>query len=182
MKSLIISLVLNAFVLLSAACSQVISMVTPNDDDSFTYSYEIVNGGDFPIFQWSLVFPFDELQRDWDPLNVSLGGDVIVPLGDSGTFFDDWEAGAPSILFASGGFAQDFTTLSPLGFGDVLPGESLSGFSFVSSLAPGEVGFTVFGPGGESNSGVVIGPAIPEPSSLLLLVLFAIQPLFTRRR
>lgn len=152
----------------------VISNVIGNSDGTFTYEYEVVNGEVFPIFQWSLAFDFDESLRDWNPLSVTAGGDVVTPLGDPLVFFDDWSAGSPAISLSSDSFIQDFSAVNPFGFGDVMSNENLSGFSFVSSLAPSDVMFTVFGPGGESSSGFVQGPTtvVPEPGALVLLGVF----------
>ena len=167
----------------SALQAQVLTTVTLNGSGRFLYSYEIENSTSFDIFQFSLNFSFDQSLIDWNPVDIARGGDVSVPLGDLNTFVDDWQAEVPSLLIAPGSFVQDFKTLSSFGFGDVSPGESLSGYSFTSSYVPEEISYTVFSPSGDSLSGTTLGPSgvlVPEPSSFLLLVSSFL--LFARKR
>jgi hypothetical protein len=119
-----------------------------NLDGTYTYSYRIDNtAGTFDISAWSLEFPF--LLPDWDPLDTFSGGDVSVP---NLSWFAS--AGIP----VSGLSAQDFLSLDPAG--DVLVGNSLDGFSFVSAFAPGTIPYHEFSPLGDSASGNTVGPAL----------------------
>ena len=158
----------------------VVGFATSNPDGSYTYSFEVTNAGSFDIFQWSLDFDFEAADRDWDPNDVLAGGDVTVPLGDPGDFFDDWQAGAGIPI--AGLSTQDFLSSDPLGSGDILMGSTLSGFSFTSFLPPGPVTYFEFGPSGQSATGTTIGPIIPEPSLALLLPLAALTMARRSRR
>lgn len=57
----------------------------------------------------------------------------------------------------TGSSAQDFLSLNPAG--DVLAGQSLSGFSFTSHYLPGQIDFLEFSATGASDGGTTIGPA-----------------------
>ena len=70
--------------------------------------------------------------------------------------------------------------MGSLGEGDVLIGEILGGFGFISNFKPGFVTATAFSPGGLSSSGVTVGPVVPEPSSFILLI--SAGMLFLKRR
>ena len=158
----------------------VLASVVQNADLSYEYSYEIDNSaGTFDIFLFSLEFDFPVEDRDWNPVDILNGGEVLTPLQSAADPFDDWAAveGVP----ITGEFAQDFFAVGPLGEGDVLVGESLGGFSFTSAFAPREVTFTAFSPGGASTTGLVVGPSsIPEPS-IATFGLIAFVFLFRRK-
>jgi len=177
--SLLVLSLLNLFGI-SEVKAVIIGSVVGNTDGSFTYTYTVNNtAGLFAVAAFSLEFDFVAAERDWNPEDLLLGGDVTTNLGDPLAPLDDWTADA-GIPF-SGLSAQDFFAVGPLGEGDVLIGETLGGFSFTSNFAPGQVTATGFGPAGESTVSQTIGPAVPEPTSVALLGL-ASAFLFRRRR
>ncbi len=125
----------------------IVGSAVANGDGTVTYSYVVDNSaGAFDVFLWSLNFPF--LTPDWNQLDVLSGGDVHVPNAN-------WFAnvGVP----VTGSSAQDFLSLNPAG--DVLVGQSLSGFSFTSHYLPGQIAFLEFSAAGDSDGGTTIGPA-----------------------
>jgi hypothetical protein len=144
------SLVLVALGVPSPAQGGVLCTAIDNLNGTFTYAYTVDNtGGAFPVMAWSLEFSFGTADRDWDPLDLAGGGDVVVP--------GNWIAdnGKP----VAGLLAQDFLSLDTSS--DVAPGASLGGFSFVSARQIGSVQVYTFGPAGESASGTT--RVIPEP-------------------
>ena len=156
----------------------IIGSVADHGDGRFKYSYTIDNSaGTFDVFAFSLEFALTENQIDWNPLDVFSGGEVEVPTAD-------WIAslGIPT----TGASAQDFISLSFVS--DVLVGQSLSGFSFVSSFAPTLATFTVeFGSLGESATGLTIGPGappagVPESIETLTGLLVGLSGLYVLRR
>jgi hypothetical protein len=150
-----------------------------NPDGSYTYSYAVDNtSGVFDISYWSLEFDF--ATPDWDQADTFAGGGVTVP--DAGWFA---MAGIPF----SGLSAQDFLSLSPSA--DVVTGASLSGFSFTSWFAPGQVTFAEFDPfGSASTQGSTVGPssrdgaAVPEGPGpyALMAAAFLAGSAFLRRK
>ena len=132
----------------------VFSFALDNLDGTFTYNYTIDNtAGAFDIDSWSLEF---DVNPDWNQTDTSGGGDVTVPNAD-------WFAntGTPTLGIS----AQDFFSLDTVATGD-----TLAGFSFTSSFAPGNVTFFEFNSGGDSASGITTGPvaAVPEPRNWIL--------------
>ena len=123
----------------------------------------------FPVTIRSVAWTLDfNIVPDWDQLDTAAGGDVIVPNAS-------WiaQAGIPVAATA----AQDFFSLDP--GADVLTGTSLSGFSFTSSHAPGQVDYFEFGALGESARGTTVGPVgsapvIPEPSTFAVWSLLSL--------
>lgn len=120
----------------------------------FSYSYELNDptGSPEDIFDFGLFF-------NGMPHNIIApeGWDFISGLG-----FIDWYSPDPAT--------------------DLLPGASLSGFYFESTLAPGEVSFTTLGQNVSSGDvglpfyGNTVGPvaavsAVPEPSTIMLVFL-----------
>lgn len=162
---------------LNAAVSVVVS---GNSSTGFTYTYSVANDQSFPISQWALEFDIPEADLDWDRQDLSLMGDVTVPLQDPMIFTDDWAA-RPGIP-VTGLSAQDFFASDDLGGGDILLMETLDGFSFTSGFAPGPVIFREFGPAGQSSLGTVLGPVVPEPSVSMMLSAFFVFWLSQRRR
>ena len=154
----------------SPADATIVGSSAANGDGTFTYSYTVDNAaGDFDVSAWSLEFAF--ATPDWNPLDVTSGGDVAVPNLD-------WVAdvGIPT----SGASAQDFLSLDPSG--DVAVGAALGGFSFTSSIAPGTVLYREFSALGDSVAGTTVGPRlVPEPSALVC-VLAALAVLALRAR
>lgn len=143
-----------------AAQAGVIGTAIDNGNGTFTYEYTVDNvAGTFDVMGWSLAFDFGSTSRDWDPVDVGFGGDVVVP--------SDWIAGES--VPAPGLVAQDFFSLFP--GSDVATGGSLGGFSFVSALPPGPVRVESFGPSGDFLSEFTIGPVIPEPAGAATLAL-----------
>ena len=115
----------------------------------YTYSYELGN----PIVSGESVFDFG-LFFSGMPANV------IAPNGWSAIYglgFIDW-------------MSQDFLT-------DLLPGNSLNGFSFESDLGPGSITFISLGADiltgdvGTPYFGDTVGPVsvVPEPASIVLI-------------
>ena len=131
-----------------------------NGNGTYTYSYRIDNlAGTFDIVAFSLEFNFLGSQIDWNQMEVGSGGGVNVPNAN-------WiaQTGTPLLGLS----AQDFLSIAPAG--DVFTGTSLSGFSFTSAFAPGNVTyFYEFGALGESETGLTVGPmaanAVPEGGS-----------------
>lgn len=162
----------------------VLASVVQNADSTYTYNYTIDNSlGAFDVSFFSLEFDYSIFERDWNPVNLLAGGDVVTPLQDSTNAFDDWQAGDG--VPVTGQFAQDFFAVGPLGQGDVLVGETLSGFSFTSSLGPGQVTVTEFGPLGQSSTGFTTGPVlfvVPEPTTSLFLLLTSTTFVWRRKR
>ncbi len=166
----------------------IVGTAQENLDGTFTYTYVVSNlTGNFPISAWSLEFDIVPTGLDWNGLDIAAGGSVMVPLGAATTFLDDWEAmfGTPT----TGRSAQDFVAVGPNGEGDVMPGDSLAGFSFTSSAAPGFVNYLEFSSDGLSNRGLTIGPfavggvIIPEPAiSVGLMVILLFSALLNRQR
>jgi hypothetical protein len=148
----------------------IIGSATDNGDGTYTYDYTVDNtAGTFDVFAWTLEFDLAPTDIDWDQFDSSFGGDVVVPNVD-------WVAqeGIPAL---GGSSAQDFQSISFAG--DVLIGETLSGFSFVSSHAPSTAVFTVeFGIFGESATGTTVGPglasAVPDGGSTLGLLFLGV--------
>ena len=147
-----------------------------NGNGTFTYSYIVDNsGGSFDVVDFALDFNFPNAQIDWNQLDVAGGGEVTVANGN-------WiaEAGIPVIGLSS----QDFLSIAPAG--DVQVGSSLSGFSFVSALAPGTVAYFEFGALGESAFGSTVGPAVlagvPDGSSCLTLLSISLGLVASGRR
>lgn len=129
-----------------AGLGQISSSYDANPDGSYTYHFQVDNSaGASAIMGWSLGL----VRMDWDPTDLSLGGDVTVP--------GNWVA-LPGIPVGTP-FAQDFLSLDPAF--DVLPAGTLDGFSFTSLFGPGLLPYTVFGSDGSSSGGQVIGPLIP---------------------
>lgn len=118
----------------------------------YTYSYTINNtDGAFDISAFALEF---NLIPDWNQDDTGIGGDVTVAPG--------WiaQAGFPTL----GSSAQDMLSFSSLS--DVLVGDTLGGFSFASSYAPGNVTCYEFSAFGDSSFGSVVGPVVPEASTV----------------
>jgi hypothetical protein len=153
-----------------SAKATIIGSSVDNLDGTFTYSYTVDNtSGAFDIVGWSLEFPLAPGDIDWDQADIFAGGDVTVPSAD-------WiaSAGIPTV----GNSAQDFFSIAFTG--DVLIGQSLSGFGFTSSFAPANATFTLeFGALGESASGQTVGPNLPTglpdqgSTGLLLIPIFS---------
>lgn len=117
--------------------------------DTVKYTYRLDNRtGAFDIAAWSL--DLDLPSPDWDPLDIDSGGEVSMPN-------ENW-IGGPGIPVA-GRWAQDFLSLSS--GAEVLIGEELDGFWFLSHFLPGEVQYQEFSSFGDSAAGFTIGPAIP---------------------
>lgn len=118
----------------------------------YLYSYTVDNSqGSFDIWMWSLEFNF---LPDWVMTETEVGGEVTVPT--------DWLAqeGIPNSAVAT----QDFLTFTA----DVLVGETVAGFSFVSAFPPGSVGYSQYGVTGDVFSGNVLGPtSVPDGGALV---------------
>ena len=159
-------------------CSALPSHATPiglavdNGNGTWTYSYTIDNtGGTFDIVAWSLEFNFTSALIDWNQSDTFSGGAVTVPDAN-------WIAqpGIPTFGLSS----QDFFSLDPAS--DVLTGTSLTGFSFISAIAPGSVSYYLeFGANNESQSGFTVGPqaslsaSVPEGGSSFLYGLISLM-------
>lgn len=141
-------------VLLFTMTAQAVPIVTPSVDHTggglYSYRYELTN----PLTETENIFDFG-LFFTGDITNVTspTGWDVTF-----GTGFIDW-------------FSTDIAY-------DLMVGKVLGGFSFFSSLGPGEVQFTSLGydPGtndlGTPFTGMTIGPKpsqIPEPTTMVLV-------------
>ena len=169
---LLLTLLLPTTILLQVSHATIIGAVVDNGNGTFTYNYEVDNTlGTFDIAVWSLEF---DIAPDWDQLDSLSGGDVDVPNFD---WFAD--AGIPT----SGTSAQDFISLDP--FADVLAGDTLAGFSFTSSFAPGTINYFEFDGFGTSASSLTVGPTaagvvIPEPSSWALLAIGLVSIMLKR--
>ncbi len=147
----------------------IIESHTLNQDNTYTYSYTIDNSlGEFDIQSWSLDFPIipDWNQNDFFSIPA---GEVMLP--NSG-----WTALPGTPVF--GLSAQDFVSLNA-SF-EVEAGQTLGGFSFTSSFAPGGIAFYEFGTDAQSNTGMIVGP-IPEPETWQLFAI-ALGLLFIYKR
>lgn len=149
-----------------AADAGVVGSAQANGNGTYTYSYTVDNtGGTFDVFAWSLEFNIPVGQIDWNQLDQAGGGDVVVPNAD-------WiaQAGVPTL---GGLSAQDFFSLDPLA--DVLIGNKLTGFSFVSAFPPVQTVYTLeFGALGDSITGTTVGPGrgstgVPDSGTTWLL-------------
>lgn len=139
-----------------------VASVSTLPDDTFLYTYELINPADESenVFDLGLFF-------EGDPLNVSAptGWDYIAGLG-----FIDWFSLAPET--------------------DLAPGASLRGFSFQSPFAAGTIAYqtlgvnAVTGDVGTPVFGETDGPvsAVPEPSTVGLLGIGIAGVLLRRRR
>jgi len=125
-----------------------VGSVSTLPDDSFLYSYELLN----PSTELENVFDVG-LFFEGDPVDVSspTGWDFIAGLG-----FINWFSLMPE--------------------NDVLIGQTLTGFSFRSTVGPGAIQFQTLGADpvtgavGQPVSGTTVGPtSVPEPGTLWLM-------------
>ena len=137
----------------------ILGNVQDNQNGTYTYSYTIDNDTGFDIFAFSLHFDIPAAQLDWHQVDVSFGGAVVVPPGSAPNFETAWVA-APGVPFV-GQSAQDFFAFDLFGAGDVLPGNTLGGFSFTSSFPPTQIVVSLeSGPFGDSQVGTTVGPGL----------------------
>ena len=153
-----------------------IGMSANNGNGTFTYSYTVDNtSGTFDIVAFSLEFNFLSSLIDWNQLDIAGGGSVNVAdvnwIAQAGT--------SPNVGISS----QDFFSINPAS--DVLMGTSLSGFSFISALAPGSMTYYFeFGASAESASGTTVGPvsaaiaSVPDGGSSLALAFVSLSCIF----
>lgn len=127
-----------------------VGSVSTLPDDSFLYSYELLN-------------PSTELENVFD-VGVFFAGDPLDVSSPTG-----WDS------IAGLGFINWFSLMPE---NDLPIGQTLTGFSFRSALGPGTIEFRTLGADpvtgdvGQPVSGATVGPAaVPEPGTLCLMAL-----------
>ena len=148
---------LGIVVLLPASRAEALPIVTVDVQDLqngwFQYTYDLTN-------------PTDSTQNLYD-FQVDFAGTATNIVDPGG-----WEHGG---LQTATGFIDWFSPMlgdfsTPY---DLLPGQTLSGFSFQSTLGPGQIVFTTIGtdPDIGPERGNTLGPvtSVPEPGTLWLL-------------